>query len=52
MSYSRSIRGDPITRAAQVFYRQNKQSYKTIVDLTHGTFTPPVLIPRATASWD
>ncbi len=39
--------GDPITRAAQVFYRQNKQSYKTIVDLTHGTFTPPVLIPKS-----
>ena len=39
--------GDPIPRAAQVFYRQSKKSYKSIVDLTHGTFTPPVLIPKS-----
>ena len=39
--------GDPIPRAAQVFYRQSKKSYKSIVDLTHGTFTPPVQIPKS-----
>ena len=32
-------------RMATVFYRQNKKSYKTIVNLSTGTFTPPVLIP-------
>ena len=32
-------------RMATVFYRQNKKSYKTIVNLSAGTFTPPVLIP-------
>jgi hypothetical protein len=30
---------------ATVFYRQNKRSFKTIVNLSAGTFTPPVLIP-------
>jgi primary-amine oxidase len=39
--------GNPITRAAQVFFRQNKKSYRSIVDLTHGTFTPPVEIPAS-----
>jgi primary-amine oxidase len=39
--------GDPIPRAAQVFWRQDRKSYRSIVDLTHGTFTPPVLIPRS-----
>ena len=39
--------GDPIPRAATVFFRQEKKSYKTVVDLTHGTFTPPKLIPRS-----
>ena len=33
-------------RMATVFYRQNKRSFKTTVDLSAGTFTPPVLIPR------
>ena len=32
-------------RMATVFYRQNKKSYKTIINLSAGTFTPPVLIP-------
>ena len=32
-------------RMATVFYRQNKRSYKTIVNLSAGTFTPPALIP-------
>ena len=31
---------------ATVFYRQNKRSFKTIVNFSAGTFTPPVLIPR------
>ena len=39
--------GDPIPRPAQVFYRQNKQSFKTIVNLTQGSFTPPVQIPKS-----
>ena len=34
-------------RMATVFYRQNKRSFKTIVNLSAGTFTPPVLIPRS-----
>src|SRR6185295_15950745 len=32
-------------RMATVFYRQNKRSFKTVVDLSAGTFTPPVPIP-------
>jgi len=39
--------GASIPRAAQVFWRQDKKSYRSIVDLSHGTFTPPVLIPRS-----
>jgi len=39
--------GDPVTRAATVYYRQNKKSYKTIVDLDHGTLSPPQLIPKS-----
>ena len=34
-------------RAATVFYRQNKQSFKSTVNLTASSFTPPVLIPRS-----
>ena len=34
------------SRMATVFYRQNKRSFKTTVDLSAGTFTPPVPIPR------
>ena len=34
-------------RMATVFYRQNKRSFKTVVNLSAGTFTPPVLIPRS-----
>jgi len=34
-------------RMATVFYRQNKRSFKTIVNLSAGTFTPPALIPRS-----
>ena len=33
------------SRSATVFFRQSKKSYKTIVNLTQGTFTPPALIP-------
>ncbi len=39
--------GDPIPRSATVFFRQNKTSYKTVVNLVDGTFTPPALIPRS-----
>src|SRR6266545_3923680 len=39
--------GDPIPRSATVFFRQNKTSYKTVVNLLDGTFTPPVLIPKS-----
>ena len=42
----RSSAGDPIPRAATVFFRQDKKSYKTVVNLTHGTFTPPMVIPK------
>ena len=35
----------PANRMATVFYRQNKRSFKTTVNLSAGTFTPPVLIP-------
>ena len=34
-------------RKAVVFYRQNKRSFRSVVNLTSGTFTPPVEIPRA-----
>lgn len=37
--------GQPIPRSAVVFFRQNKESFRTIVNLTAGTFTPPVKIP-------
>ncbi|MFN0060251.1 MAG: hypothetical protein ACKVX7_17470 [Planctomycetota bacterium] len=40
--------GDPIQRAALVYYRQpNKKSFKSTVDLSNGTFTPPVEIPNS-----
>jgi primary-amine oxidase len=39
--------GDPIPRSATVYFRQNKKSYKSIVNLTAGTFTLPVLIPSS-----
>ena len=35
----------PPQRQATVFYRQNRKSYKTTVNLATGTFTPPALIP-------
>src|SRR5688572_26452188 len=34
-------------RRATVFFRQNKKSFKSIVNLTKGSFTPPVEIPRS-----
>lgn len=37
--------GSAPSRSATVFFRQNKRSYKTTVNLSLGTFTPPVLIP-------
>ena len=40
--------GDPLTtRSATVYFRQNKKSYRSIVNLTAGTFTAPVLIPAS-----
>ncbi len=39
--------GDPIPRAATVFFRQDKKSYRTVVNLADGTFTPPALIPKS-----
>ena len=38
-------RGNALPRSATVFYRQNKKSYKTTVNLSAMTFTPPALIP-------
>ena len=40
------FRGGAGTRRSTVFYRQDKKSYKSTVNLTAQTFTPPVLIPR------
>ncbi|HET7526545.1 MAG TPA: hypothetical protein VFK10_11440 [Burkholderiaceae bacterium] len=34
-------------RQALVFWRQNKQSFRSTVDLRAGTFSPPQLIPRS-----
>ena len=40
--------GDPLTtRSATVYFRQKRKSYRSIVNLTDGTFTPPVLIPAS-----
>ncbi len=39
--------GDPIPRSATVFFRQNKKSYRSVVDLDNATFTAPVLIPKS-----
>jgi len=33
------------SRSATVFFRQNKRSFKSTVNLSLGTFTPPALIP-------
>lgn len=42
------VPGSAVTpRAATVFFRQDKKSYRTVVNLTAGTFTPPQLIPRS-----
>jgi primary-amine oxidase len=37
--------GDTIPRAATVFFRQEGKSYRTVVDLTAGTYSPLVEIP-------
>jgi len=39
--------GDPLNRSATVDFRQNKQSYRSIVNLSEGTFSPPVTIPKS-----
>jgi len=38
-------RGAAPSRSATVFFRQNKRSFKSAVNLSLGTFTPPALIP-------
>ena len=38
--------GSNIPRSATVFFRQNKRSFKTTVNLNNGTFTPPIEIPK------
>ena len=35
----------PLPRQATVFFRQNRQSFKSTVNLSDGTFTRPALIP-------
>ena len=39
--------GGSLDRRAIVFFRQNKRSFRSIVNLTTGTFTPPIEIPRS-----
>ena len=39
--------GGTLTRRATVFYRQNKHSYKSEVDLTAASYSPPQAIPRS-----
>src|SRR5687767_11456248 len=39
--------GDPFNRSATVYFRQNKQSFRSLVNLTDGTFTAPVEIPTS-----
>ena len=39
--------GDPITRSAIVYFRQNEQSFRSMVNLSEGTFSPPVEIPKS-----
>ena len=41
------VPGGTITRAATVFFRQDKKSYRATVNLTNGTFTTPVEIPKS-----
>jgi primary-amine oxidase len=38
--------GEAIPRSATVFYRQDRRSFRTAVDLISGEFTRPELIPR------
>src|SRR4029079_3031659 len=38
--------GQSIPRSALVFFRQERKSYRSVVDLVTGTFTAPVLIPH------
>src|SRR5688572_26620909 len=39
--------GQPFGRLATVYFRQNKQSFRSIVNLTDGSFTVPVEIPTS-----
>ena len=41
------VPGGAITRAATVYFRHDRKSYRTTVNLTGGTFTPPVEIPKS-----
>lgn len=36
-----------LPRQATVFYRQNRKSFRSTVNLTSGSFTPPALIPTS-----
>ena len=38
--------GHSIPRSALVFFRQERTSYRSVVDLSNGTFTAPVQIPH------
>ncbi len=39
--------GDAFDRVATVYFRQNKQSFRSVVNLTDQTFTPPVEVPAS-----
>lgn len=39
--------GGALPREATVFYREDEQSFRTVVDLSGGTFTPPTRIPSS-----
>ena len=39
--------GDPIERSATVDFRQNKRSFRSVVNLFQGTFSSPVEIPNS-----
>ena len=39
--------GDPIDRSAVVHFRQNKESFRSVVNLSGGTFSAPVEIPKS-----
>ena len=44
---ARVLAGLPVEREALVFFRQDRRSFRTVVNLDRGTFTAPVEIPRS-----